>query len=85
MPTHAQIADVIRRFLATEAPQRGGPSFYTDDRALLSTGVLDSITITRLITFLEDTYPVEFMAWELSIDYLDTVGLIAGTVCEKLA
>jgi methoxymalonate biosynthesis acyl carrier protein len=79
-----QIADAVRAFLATQSRQGHHPSFFEDDRPLISSGVLDSVTLMQLVKFIETTYPVEFMAWELSVDYLDTVGLIARTVHEKL-
>lgn len=78
------IADAVRGFLATRSREGHPPAFFTDDLPLITSGVLDSITIMLLVTFLEETYTVEFMAWELSVDYLDTVGLIARTVREKL-
>ena len=82
MMDRAQIADVVRDFLAKDAGR--DPSYFDDDRSLISSGVLDSVVIMRLITFLEETYDVEFMAWELGVNYLDSVSLIARTVREKL-
>lgn len=79
-----QISELVRGFLATEVGQAQGPSFFDDARPLLTSGLLDSVTIMRLITFLEAEYPIEFMAYELDVNYLDTVGLIARTVHEKL-
>jgi acyl carrier protein len=77
-----QIAEVVRDFLARDVGR--DRSYFDDDRSLISSGVLDSVVIMRLITFLEETYPMEFMAWELGVNYLDTVALIAQTVHEKL-
>ena len=82
MMDRAQLADVVRNFLAKDAGRE--PSYFSDDRSLIASGVLDSVVIMRLITFLEERFDVEFMAWELGVNYLDTVALIAQTVHEKL-
>ena len=78
----AQIADVVRDFLAKDAGR--DRAYFDDDRSLISSGVLDSVVIMRLIAFLEETFGVEFVAWELGVNYLDSVSLIARTVHEKL-
>jgi len=82
--TFQHIADEVRRFLATEVRPNRNPEFYDDDRALISSGLLDSVAMARLITFLEGSRDVEFYAHELSVQYMDNVGMIANTVLEKL-
>ncbi len=79
-----QIVVVVREFLATELGLSGTAAAFGEDRPLISSGMLDSIIIARLVTFLEGEFPIEFMAYELDVDYLDTVALIAGTVHGKL-
>ena len=81
-PGVQQIAEVVRDFLAQDVGR--SRAYFDDGRSLIASGVLDSVVIMRLITFLEETYDIEFMAYELGVNYLDTVGLIAQTVHEKL-
>jgi acyl carrier protein len=79
-----QIAEAVRAHLATELGLSGPAAAFDTDRPLISSGVVDSVVIARLISYLEDQYPVEFMAFELDVEYLDTVDRIARTVHDKL-
>ena len=79
-----QITEVVRDFLATELGLSGAAAAFDTHRTLISSGMVDSILIARLVTFLEKTYPIEFMAYELDVEYLDTLASIARTVHEKL-
>ncbi len=53
------------------------------DTPLISSGVLDSISRLKLVTFLEDSYGVQFEAHEMGADYLETLSDIADVVMEK--
>jgi acyl carrier protein len=79
-----QIKDAVRRHLAERLVPGEDPSALEDARPLISGGLMDSITTVALITFLEQEFGVTFEAHELGIYYLDSVGLIAKTVADKL-
>jgi len=78
------IKDAVRRHLAERLVPGDDPATLGDERPLISGGLMDSITSVALITFLEQEFGVTFEAHEIGIDYLDSVGLIARTVADKL-
>ena len=51
---------------------------------LISGGILSSISMVKLVSFLEGRYRIRFPAHEISEDYLDTVGDIVRSITEKL-
>lgn len=69
---------VLREFLPGEDPDN-----LTINTPLISSGVLDSISRLKLVTFLENSYSVEFEAHEMGVEYLETLSDIADTVLEK--
>jgi acyl carrier protein len=79
-----EIKDAVREYLAAQVLSGQDPSTLTDDRPLITGGLMDSITSVSLITFLEETYGVSFEAHEIGIDYLDSVADIARTVADKM-
>ena len=83
-PNIEEIKNAVREYLAAQLLPGEDPSVLTDDRPLITGGLMDSITSVSLITFLEETYGVSFEAHEIGIDYLDSVGDIARTVADKM-
>jgi acyl carrier protein len=83
-PDIEQIKNAVREYLAAQLLPDGDPAALTDDRPLITGGLMDSITSISLITFLEEQYGVEFEAHEIGIDYLDSISDIARTVTDKM-
>jgi len=83
-PHIQEIKDAVREYLAAQLLPGKDPSALTDDRPLITGGLMDSITSISLITFLEEQYGVSFEAHEIGIDYLDSIGDIAQTVADKM-
>ena len=69
---------ILEKFLPGEDPEK-----LNDDTPLMTGGILDSLSTATLVEFLEDTFHVQFQAFEMSVDYLDTIDLIAETVQSK--
>jgi acyl carrier protein len=63
----------------------GGGEELADDAPLFSTGILDSIGVLGLITFLESRYEIEFLPRELDLDRLGSIERIQEIVHKKLA
>lgn len=78
-----EIHDTIKDHIMSEFLAGEDPDALTDDTPLISGGILDSISTVKLVTFLEETYGVQFDAHEISTDYLDTLADITKTVEEK--
>lgn len=56
----------------------------TDDLGLISTGILDSVSVLILVDKLEDEFNIKFEANEIDRDKLDSINLITDYIQEKL-
>lgn len=73
----------VRSYLLEEFLPEEEPDALTPDTPLISSGVLDSIAVVKLVAHLEETYGVELEAHEMSADFLDTPAMIAETVASR--
>ena len=78
-----EIREVIREYLLQEVLAGEDPSALSDSTELVSSGILDSISTARLVTFLENRFNVQFKASEVSGTHLNTIDLIVATVESK--
>ena len=69
---------ILQEFLPGESPEA-----LTDDIALVTDGILDSLASLRLVSYLEEEFGIEVAAHEIDADHLDSLDLIAGFVLEK--
>ncbi len=77
--TKDQIRDFIREQLA---PAKGITSFR-DDESLMENGVIDSLGIFRLVTFLEENFGVRIGDEEINAENLQSVDMIDQLVQRK--
>ena len=78
------VRDQVREFVQNLANAKGISSF-TDQEALLESGILDSLSIFRLVAFLEDTFLVKIGDQEITNDNLKNVEMIEQLVLSKQA
>lgn len=71
---------IMEKFLAGESPD-----LLETTTPLITGGILDSISTVTLVAFLEEKFGVEFQAYEMSPDNLDTLEQIADTIESKVA
>lgn len=71
---------LLKAFLPGEDPDS-----LTPDTPLISGGILDSISVVKLVNFLEEQYKVEFQAHEINSETLETLTDIARTILIKSA
>ena len=83
--TTDEIKPIVKKYLLEEFLPGAGEDELDDDTPLVSGGILDSISTTRLVAFLEEQFGVTFEAHEMGVDYLDNLGDIAQLVAEKKA
>ncbi len=69
---------VLEEFLPGEAPEE-----LTAETELVTSGVLDSLAVLKLVTFLEEEFSIEVAAHEADEEHLDTLNLIADLVTSK--
>ena len=80
-----QITEAVRELLLGGVLQGEEPSALENSTPLITGGVLDSIRTVKLVGDLEERFGVSFEAFEMSVDYLNTIDGIAETVHRKTA
>jgi acyl carrier protein len=85
MTGSSEKAAIVKEYILTEFLQGTSPSELRNDTPLVTGGVLDSLATVRLVAFLEERFGIEIRPHETSVDYLDTIDLIASLVESKLA
>jgi len=78
-----EIRDKVREFVL-DAAQRKGLETVTDEESLTENGVIDSLAIFRLVSFLEDNFAVRIGDEEIVSDNFRSVTAIEGFVTDKL-
>ena len=81
--TKEEIKPTIKKFLLEEFLQGASEDDLDDDTPLMTGGILDSISTTRLVAFLEKEFDVQFAPHEMGADYLDKLDDIAALVVSK--
>jgi acyl carrier protein len=79
------IENTIRSFIVDELNTNGSSEGLADDYPLLDRGVLDSLGLFQLVSFLEDEYGVDVQDEELIPQNFGTISDIARLVREKEA
>jgi acyl carrier protein len=79
------IKKTVKDFLLREFLPGENPDELTDDVALITGGILDSIATLKLVTFLEEQYKIELAPHETDAEHMDNLSRIAELVQSKLA
>jgi acyl carrier protein len=74
----------IRDFILANLAERRGVASIADDDSLLETGVVDSLGIFLIVTFLEETFHVGVADDEITPDNFRSLAVIAQMVQGKL-
>jgi acyl carrier protein len=78
-----EIREKVREFI-TDAAQRKGLDVATDDDSLTENGVIDSLVIFRLVSFLEDTFGIRIADEEIVNENFRTITTIESFVSDRL-
>jgi acyl carrier protein len=78
------IRDKVRTFILDEFLPGEDPEELKDDTELMTTGILDSLSTLKLITYLEKEFDITVEAHEADAENLNTVADITGFVSSKL-
>ena len=73
----------IRDFVVSTYLQGESPENLRDDTALITSGILDSLAVLGLISFIEQRFAIELDVYDTSIERFDRIAEIAATVCAK--
>jgi acyl carrier protein len=79
-----EIKETVRQFILTHFLPGEDAANLTDDTELKESGILDSLSTLKLVSFLEETFKVEFEANDLDAGNLASVASIEKLVRSKL-
>jgi acyl carrier protein len=68
----------IREFIAGCLLERGDEEALADSESLFLSGRLDSLSVTRLVVFLEEAFGVDFGTHAFDVTLLDSVDQIVA-------
>ena len=77
----SDMKETIRNFIQSDIANDNESISY--DTPLMSSGIIDSITALQLVSFLEDTFKIEFQPHEVDQENLETIDNIAKFVASK--
>ena len=78
------IKEIVTKYLNEELLIESEDVIESDDMALLSSGVIDSLTTLKLVDFVEEKFLIEFEAHEVTKENLDTIKKIEAFVTDKM-
>jgi len=80
-----QVAATVRQFILSKHLPGESPANLPDDLPLQSSGILDSLAVLGLITFLESEFHIELDVYDTSVERFDSIRDICGAVNRKVA
>ena len=75
----------LRTYLLENFLRGEHASNLKDDTPLRTSGIIDSLGILQLVTFVEDTFGIELEAHETGVENFDRIEDLAALVERKLA
>jgi acyl carrier protein len=79
------IKTTVKTFILNEYLPGEDPAALTDVTPLMTTGILDSIAVLKVVTFLESQFGITIEPHEAVVDNLNTLSDMAGLVLSKKA
>jgi len=80
-----EIKNTIKTFILSEYLPGEDPAALTDDTPLMTTGILDSIAVLKVVTFLENKFGIIVEPHEAVVENLNTLSDISRFVGSKKA
>jgi acyl carrier protein len=79
----ALVKDQVRGFIMDIAVRRGVRS-VADDDSLIDTGVLESVVLFRLVSFLEEAFSLAISDQEIAVENFHSINAIQEFVSSRL-
>jgi len=77
------IKATVKNFILNEFLPGEDPAALTDTTALVTTGILDSIAVLKVVTFLENQFGITIEPHEAVVENLNSLSDIARLVMSK--
>jgi len=81
--TQSSLKEQIHQFIQENLAEPKGITSFSDDESLMETGVIDSLGIFRLVSFMEEELRVRVSDEEINADTLKSVNTIEELVLRK--
>ena len=78
-----QIQETVRKFILKQYLPERDPDILDASTALMTSGILDSLSVLEVVSFLEDTYGIKVAASEVNLNSMSTLTSIADFVQGK--
>lgn len=78
------VKNALRNFILSEVLAGEDPANLSDETELRDSGILDSLSTLKMVTFLETQYKIEFEASDLAPANLVNINAIERLVKSKL-
>ena len=84
-PTKSEIQECIRNYVLDNFFDNDNQDEFDNLTKLISDGIMDSISAMQLVSYLEETYNIEFEASDVDKKNLDNISNLAAYVESKIA
>ncbi len=78
------VAATIRNYIANNILFSGNSYPYPDNASFLDEGIVDSMNVLELVTFVEDTYGIKVDDQDIVPDHFDSVSKLAAYVSSRM-
>ena len=85
MTDEQAIKATVKNFILNEFLPGEDPAALTDTTPLMTTGILDSIAVLKVVTFLENQFHITIEPHEAVVENLNTLSDIGRLVTSKKA
>ncbi len=85
MPSSSEIEQEHKTYILEEFLPEEDPEDLTSDIELISTGILDSVSVIKVVAHVEEHYGIQIEAHEASVDNMNTIDGMVELVAGKVA
>ena len=85
MHTQSELEQQLKSYILEEFLPGEDEDDLTSDIELVSTGILDSVSVIKVVAHIEGFYSINIEAHEASIDNMNTIESMATLVAGKIA
>jgi acyl carrier protein len=74
------LKDRIKEFIMTEVAPEQGLTEIGDDEPLIDSGIVDSLGVLRIMSFLDETFDIDLSSGEIRLENFKDVATICAVV-----